>query len=704
MSGHPPSAGSGSGNTAPARSPDPASAASKHRKLLSARSISATQLARLHPGNAQHSQSHSDGTAGTGRTVASPVKLRLLGRSSAGDVLHTGRHRGGGDPPISAGSPETAAPAAPRMGQTSTQDMYMNADTGRSSSERSTTATESLVQHALYPPSSSSLPTSAVNSPLTSPQAGSAASPLRLPPPRSHSFRTLRSGQSDPTSPPQSAPRSDRVPVSPFRDAIEQRLPPKETMSRSSAPHTAQSIAGSDKQSFSQAGQPHSGSIPASLSTSALSSALASSKATSASMDSDGAASLPRNRTTSRSAGVDQLPRVLEGRKATSGIESATVHVESRSSVQSRPAEESPHAQAGSSSTVPAAAFSQSGTAGAEASASDSNTSSSVAATKRKKDSSSTSHSRGLHKASLSALGASSSTPPSQTSKELKAPILPCADVEASISAGTSIPWSIGVPYWSLAPCFGKLPSRPMRAHSATLVSLPSSITSLSQFPELTSSMGRLGPRLQLPAAASLWVFGGCDSKTCFRDTWKLDLESFEWKKSHLKAFRDLNEHYPPPLRAHSATFIPPFSSSSAGDNAMTPSTEGHLLLFGGGDGPSYFNDIYTLSLRTMTWCKPSLLGKITGQIPPPRRAHAAVYYEKKKWLVVFGGGNGSRALNDTWVLECKYWNEKGLNWRKVETRGKKPKLRGYRELKAVIEAIGADCACGRRHDESYRR
>jgi hypothetical protein len=171
---------------------------------------------------------------------------------------------------------------------------------------------------------------------------------------------------------------------------------------------------------------------------------------------------------------------------------------------------------------------------------------------------------------------------------------------------------------------------------------------------------------------ASIWVFGGCDAKTCFRDAWKLDLDTYQWSKPKLRGT------HPPSLRAHSATYIPPFTAHAAGPSG-TATTDGHIILFGGGDGPSYFNDLYLLNLRQNAWSKPQLF----GEIPSARRAHTAVWYEPKKWLVVFGGGNGSRALNDTHVLECKRWDR--LNWRKVETKGRKPRLRGYRWCSGIL-------------------
>ena len=686
---------------------------SHHRKLLSVRSISATQLSRLRQ-HGQQERSDQDGqvssSAGSnGRVVASPVKLRLLGRSSTSEVgkqkQQQQRSRDGAVVSPSALPSETSRT---RVGLTEgsrrvSEDAVVNIS-GRSSTERPTAtamaASEQLVQHALYPPSLLSSPSS---SPLI---GGSGARTLHdnsriadiRPPPRSQSSRTLRSGTSDRDSAPHQLPTStsrivtDRLPVSPLVGGGTAFSRPDD-MSGSSAPATpvpAASFPPTSNTRASESTKMVSSSVPASFSTLALSSVLNAPQNTSQASDARGSPNgqSSRSRTTSRSTGREQnrapdnarAPMSSALSSAADAVSGSGKHEVARQTNDVSQDHDAPSKAGLASASI---AASPARPVPAETSASDSNASSTVI--KRKKESSASAP-RALHKGSLSALGASSSGhAAAPVVRELKTPVLPCADVAASIAAGTSVPWSIGTPYWSLAPVWGKLPSRPMRAHSATLVELASPLTTLSKFPSLTANMEKLGPRIQLPALASLWVFGGCDAKTCFRDTWVLDLQSYSWSKPKFKSWQNKAEHYPPPLRAHSATFIPPFASvtsASPAENAFSASTDGHLLLFGGGDGPSYFNDIYLLSLRTHTWCKPSLLGKATGQIPPPRRAHAAVYYEKKKWLVLFGGGNGSRALNDTWVLECKYWNEKGLNWRKVETRGKKPKLRGYREFK----------------------
>lgn len=121
--------------------------------------------------------------------------------------------------------------------------------------------------------------------------------------------------------------------------------------------------------------------------------------------------------------------------------------------------------------------------------------------------------------------------------------------------------------------------------------------------------------------------------------------------------------------------------------------------MFGGGEGPVYYNDIYVLDTMTRSWSRPTFpeppspsSSSSTGQgsstpspphLPPPRRAHTAVLYKGKIW--VFGGGNGTQALNDLWTLDVgnSAAIEK-MRWELVATKGRKPVPRGYHTANLV--------------------
>lgn len=124
--------------------------------------------------------------------------------------------------------------------------------------------------------------------------------------------------------------------------------------------------------------------------------------------------------------------------------------------------------------------------------------------------------------------------------------------------------------YFYPAPCYGSPPNQALRAHTGTLV----------------------GERI--------WVIGGVDKQTCFRDVACFDTESFMWSTLETQGERF------PPLRAHTTTLV--------GDK---------LFIFGGGDGPSYSNDVWILDTSTLiirrtllTASYPSLLSAIVQPGP----------------------------------------------------------------------------------------
>ncbi|KAF3921094.1 hypothetical protein AA313_de0207624 [Arthrobotrys entomopaga] len=158
--------------------------------------------------------------------------------------------------------------------------------------------------------------------------------------------------------------------------------------------------------------------------------------------------------------------------------------------------------------------------------------------------------------------------------------------------------------YWYKAFSHG-IPSIALRAHTCTLI------------------------------GSSIYVFGGCDSKTCFNELYVFDADSMYWSKP------EVSGDIPPPLRAMTTTAV-----------------NKKLIIFGGGDGPTYYNDVYILDTVTHRYTKP----KISGQVPSKRRAHTACLY--KNGLYVFGGGDGVRALNDVWRLDVSDLNK--MSWKQI--------------------------------------
>ncbi|KAK7430094.1 hypothetical protein QQZ08_003278 [Neonectria magnoliae] len=179
--------------------------------------------------------------------------------------------------------------------------------------------------------------------------------------------------------------------------------------------------------------------------------------------------------------------------------------------------------------------------------------------------------------------------------------------------------------YWSKAPASGA-PRPSLRAHTTTLV------------------------------GSNIFVFGGCDSRTCFNDLYVFDADSFYWSVPHVVG------DIPVPLRAMTCTAVGK-----------------KLIVFGGGDGPEYYNDVYVLDTTNFRWSKPRLIG---DKFPSKRRAHTACLY--KNGIYVFGGGDGVRALNDIWRLDVNDVSK--MSWRLISspdkiapgTKDYRPKARGY--------------------------
>lgn len=185
--------------------------------------------------------------------------------------------------------------------------------------------------------------------------------------------------------------------------------------------------------------------------------------------------------------------------------------------------------------------------------------------------------------------------------------------------------------YWSKAFVSGS-PHSNFRAHSTTLV------------------------------GSNVYVFGGCDARSCHNSVYVLDADAFYWSVPHVVG------DIPMPLRAMTCTAVGK-----------------KLVVFGGGDGPAYYNDVYVLDTLNFRWSKPRIVG---DRIPSKRRAHTACLY--KNGIYVFGGGDGVRALNDTWRLDVS--DSTKMSWKlisgpeKTTPDGKetRPKARGYHTANMV--------------------
>ncbi|KAG4439895.1 hypothetical protein IFR05_004619 [Cadophora sp. M221] len=184
--------------------------------------------------------------------------------------------------------------------------------------------------------------------------------------------------------------------------------------------------------------------------------------------------------------------------------------------------------------------------------------------------------------------------------------------------------------YWSRAPVSGASHTS-LRAHTTTLI------------------------------GSNVYVFGGCDSRSCFNELYVLDADAFYFSCPYVCG------EVPVPLRAMTCTAVGK-----------------KLIVFGGGDGPAYYNDVYVLDTVNFRWSKPKIGG---DRQPSKRRAHTACLW--RNGIYVFGGGDGVRALNDVWRLDVADTNK--MSWKLISSPSSassedktKPKARGYHTANMV--------------------
>ncbi|GAA5812857.1 hypothetical protein MFLAVUS_006316 [Mucor flavus] len=150
---------------------------------------------------------------------------------------------------------------------------------------------------------------------------------------------------------------------------------------------------------------------------------------------------------------------------------------------------------------------------------------------------------------------------------------------------------------------------------------------------------------------------------------------------------RTAGQNGPPPCRAHSCTVV---------ERDLGSGKRSHqLYIFGGGNGPDYFQDVYVLDVETLVWTKPEIE---SSSRPSKRRAHTTCLWEDK--IIVIGGGDGARALDDVHMLDVSNANNnQPLQWEKLQTTGIPPPARGYHTSNLVKDKLvvfggsdGHDC------------
>eukprot|EP00027_Filamoeba_sp_ATCC50430_P003209 CAMPEP_0168555454 /NCGR_PEP_ID=MMETSP0413-20121227/8345_1 /TAXON_ID=136452 /ORGANISM="Filamoeba nolandi, Strain NC-AS-23-1" /LENGTH=463 /DNA_ID=CAMNT_0008586309 /DNA_START=416 /DNA_END=1805 /DNA_ORIENTATION=+ len=89
------------------------------------------------------------------------------------------------------------------------------------------------------------------------------------------------------------------------------------------------------------------------------------------------------------------------------------------------------------------------------------------------------------------------------------------------------------------------------------------------------------------------------------------------------------------------------------------------LLIFGGGDGSHYLNDLHMLDTETMSWSH----AYVAGTSPAARSRHTTTLIGSR--LFVFGGGDETRVYNDLYILDTDT-----MSWSRPDVKGTGPSAR----------------------------
>ena len=74
------------------------------------------------------------------------------------------------------------------------------------------------------------------------------------------------------------------------------------------------------------------------------------------------------------------------------------------------------------------------------------------------------------------------------------------------------------------------------------------------------------------------------------------------------------------------------------------------ILVFRGGNGQEYLNDLHALHVDTFRWRHV----ETNGSTPSQRANHASAILEETAELIIFGGWNGRERLNDVHILDIR--------------------------------------------------
>ncbi|KAG2907870.1 hypothetical protein PC117_g20100 [Phytophthora cactorum] len=145
---------------------------------------------------------------------------------------------------------------------------------------------------------------------------------------------------------------------------------------------------------------------------------------------------------------------------------------------------------------------------------------------------------------------------------------------------------------------------------------------------------GRNGHTATL-AERKLFILGGWlgSGPLAAADLHVLHLDTLTWEQPELTAALG-------PCNMHTADYVARLRS---------------ILVFRGGDGREYLNDLHALQIDSMTWATV----RTRGRAPAPRANHSSALVGDD--LLVFGGWDGRQRLNDIHVLDTRSMTWSGV-------------------------------------------
>jgi len=153
------------------------------------------------------------------------------------------------------------------------------------------------------------------------------------------------------------------------------------------------------------------------------------------------------------------------------------------------------------------------------------------------------------------------------------------------------------------------------------------------------------------PATDRMIIFGGYDGTSYYNDTWAFDIAAKTWANLHPSG------SVPASRGGHSFVYDPASKT---------------MILFGGWNGRTEYNDTWAYDLAENTWTnlRPS------GRAPAARDSQAMAYDAENKVIILFGGWSATKEYDDTWA-----YDPAANTWVELNPAGESPTARAHQQM-----------------------